>query len=107
MYSYAMSEMTKTDCFAFRKDSCTALTDRICDNRRCRFYKTQKEFDKTRTPSRLTWEQEAFLKNHGINPDEWLFVEATRLAMILCNKKSKEIRSIKKRGYEQNETSVN
>ena len=91
--------MTKRDCFAFSERSCTILTDRMCDNGRCPFYKTQEEFDKTRTPSRLTYEQREILHRRNMNPDEWLLVDNTKLAIIVCNINTKEQKTlVKQRG---------
>lgn len=98
MKSYKQTDMTKIDCFAFRERSCAILTERICDSRKCRFYKTEEEYKKTRTPSRLTTDEQRILQGKGINPDGWLLVDSTKLALIVCNIKTKETRTIPKRG---------
>ena len=90
--------MTKIDCFAFCEKSCSILTERVCDRGTCKFYKTQKTFDETRTPSRLTTDEQRILQGKGINPDGWLLVDSTKLALIVCNIKTKETRTIPKRG---------
>lgn len=94
-----MTDATKTDCFAYTDKSCLILTDRVCDHARCKFYKTQKEFDETRTPSRLTYEQREILHRRNMNPDEWLLVDNTKLAIIVCNINTKEQKTlVKQRG---------
>lgn len=97
MYSYVTSKKTKTDCFAFHKDSCTALIDRICDNKDCRFYKTHQEFKETRTPALPTISEERLLLRNKLNPEDWLVVDNTKLAIIIYNRKTKEIKTIEKR----------
>ena len=37
--------MAYKDCFAHRDRDCCILTERVCDRRRCTFYKTQEEHD--------------------------------------------------------------
>lgn len=34
-----LGDMTKKDCFAYRKNRCYALNDLYCKNRECRFYR--------------------------------------------------------------------
>ena len=34
-----LGDMTKKDCFAYRKNRCYALNDLYCRNRKCRFYR--------------------------------------------------------------------
>lgn len=40
----------KTDCFAYhsRRKICSVLTETVCKNRECTFYKTQEQFDSDR-----------------------------------------------------------
>lgn len=33
----------KTDCFAYKNNNCTALTDLYCAKEKCNFYKTHQE----------------------------------------------------------------
>lgn len=36
--------MTNKDCFAYRSERyCTALTEVVCKNRQCKFYKTHRQ----------------------------------------------------------------
>ena len=37
--------MAYKDCFAYRDRDCCILTERVCDRRRCTFYKTKEEHD--------------------------------------------------------------
>lgn len=36
--------MPKEDCFAYSKARCRILKERICNNRNCTFYKTDREY---------------------------------------------------------------
>lgn len=36
--------MANKDCFAYGRCSCRILTELICDNRECSFYKTHKQY---------------------------------------------------------------
>lgn len=38
----------RIDCFAYREDRCEILTERICENRKCSFYKTWDKENKDR-----------------------------------------------------------
>lgn len=35
--------MANTNCYAYRSGYCTILTERICDNKKCSFFKTHKQ----------------------------------------------------------------
>ena len=35
----------KKDCFAFNSRNCRALTEMMCKNGRCSFYKTRRQFE--------------------------------------------------------------
>ena len=37
--------MTKKKCFAYSPMSCRVLTERVCDNKKCNFYKTRKQLE--------------------------------------------------------------
>lgn len=37
--------MANKDCFAYRSNRCGILTKRICNRRKCPFYKTRKQYD--------------------------------------------------------------
>ena len=37
--------MTKKKCFAYSPMSCRVLTGRVCDNKKCNFYKTRKQLE--------------------------------------------------------------
>lgn len=36
--------MIKTDCFGYKRGTCMVLTDLVCGQRECSFYKTQEQF---------------------------------------------------------------
>lgn len=37
--------MVNKDCFAYRSGRCAILTERICNRRKCPFYKTRKQYN--------------------------------------------------------------
>jgi hypothetical protein len=37
--------MANKDCFAYRSRRCGVLTERICNRRKCPFYKTRKQYN--------------------------------------------------------------
>lgn len=38
------SDNIKRDCFGFKRGECTVLTELVCKNEKCTFYKTRKQF---------------------------------------------------------------
>lgn len=36
--------MIKQDCFGYKRGTCTVLTELVCGQRKCSFYKTQEQF---------------------------------------------------------------
>ena len=34
----------KTDCFGYKMGGCTVLTEMVCENGKCTFYKTREQF---------------------------------------------------------------
>ena len=60
-------ETIHTNCFAYnesdeKKEQCCALTERICNNKKCRFFKTWEESDNT-TRQLVKETRELFEKN--------------------------------------------
>lgn len=40
------STKVKTDCFGFRRGECTVLYELVCEQRKCSFYKTCKDYNR-------------------------------------------------------------
>ena len=39
-----MAQQPNRDCFGYKLGTCTVLTELVCAQRKCSFYKTRKEF---------------------------------------------------------------
>ena len=40
----ALEDRTKRDCFGYKMGECTVLTELVCKESECAFYKTKKQF---------------------------------------------------------------